>query len=118
MPFKRSFLQKTFLCALALQAVGFCCPLFIPKAHALYWEDDGDEGNNPSEVKRRPNHLGLFDWVDDLNKDSKKKGYQDMDNHDKGPGVNGGARAQVLIASGIVGLAGGAFFIVRVQRAQ
>jgi hypothetical protein len=109
MPLKRSFLKKAFFFGLALQLAGFSCPLFIPKAHALYWEDDGDEGNNPNEVKRRPDHFGLFDWVDDLDKDSKKKSYEDMDNHDKGPGVNNGARAEVLIASGIVGLGAGLF---------
>ncbi len=105
----RSFLRKIFLFALALQLAGFTCPLFIPKAHALYWEDDSDNGNNPDEVKRRPDHFGLFDWADDLAKDSKRRDYQDKDNQDKGPGVNSGAKAQVLIVSGITGLGLGLF---------
>jgi hypothetical protein len=32
-----------------------------------------------------------------------------MDNHDKGPGVNGDAQALVLVTSGIVGLGAGLF---------
>jgi len=108
MIFKSPFLKKTILLALAIQVVGLT-PLLAPRAHALYWEDDGDEGNNPNEVKQRPDHFGVFDWVDDLNKDSKKKSYQDMDNHDKGPEVNNGARALVLITSGVVGLGAGLF---------
>ncbi len=109
MPLKRSLIKKAFLFGLALQLVGFTCPLFIPKAHALYWEDDSDDGNNPDEVKSRPSHFGLFDWADDLAKDSKRRDYQDKDNHDKGPGVNSGAKAQLLIASGITGLGLGLF---------
>ncbi|HJT24018.1 MAG TPA: hypothetical protein VJ873_05545 [bacterium] len=105
----RSLLKRAFALFLAINLAGFTCPLFIPKAHALYWEDEGDDDNNPSEVKQRPDHFSLFDWVGDLDKDAKKKNYQQMDNHDRGPDVNNGARAQVLIASGIVGLATGLF---------
>src|ERR1039458_8408207 len=106
MPFKGCFLLKILILTLAFQTAGLT-PLWAPQAHALYWEDDGDEGNNPNEVKRRPDHFGLFDWVDYLNKDSKKKSYQDMDNHDKGPRVNNGARSLILVTSGLVGLGGG-----------
>lgn len=105
----RSFLQRTLFSLLALSLMGFTCPLFIPKAHALYWEDEGDEGNNPSEVKQRPDHFSLFDWMGDLNNDAKKKEYQQLDNHDRGPDVNNGARAIELVASGIVGLSAGLF---------
>jgi hypothetical protein len=105
---KTSFLKKTFLVLLALQLVGMT-PLFAPKAQALFWEDEGDENNNPGEVKHRPDHFNMFDWVDDLDRDSKKKTYEEMDNHDKGPGVNGDAQALVLITSGIVGLGAGLF---------
>lgn len=105
---KRSFLKKIFLILLALQLANLT-PVFAPKAHALFWEDEGDDDNNPNEVKRRPDHFNMFDWVDDLDRDSKKKTYEEMDNHDKGPGVNGGAQALVLITSGIVGLGAGLF---------
>ena len=111
MPLKRSLFKKIFLFGLAFQLAGFTCPFFIPRAHALYWEDNNDDGNNPDEVKRRPDHFGLFDWADDLAKDSKRRDYQDKDNHDKGPGVNSGAKAQVLIVSGITGLAAGLFLL-------
>jgi hypothetical protein len=109
MSLKRSFLKKAFFFALVLQLSGFTCSLFIPKAHALYWEDDSDTDNNPDEVKRRPDHFGLFDWADDMAKDSKRRDYQDKDNHDKGPGVNSGAKAQLLIVSGVTGLGLGLF---------
>lgn len=109
MPLKRSFLTKALLCFLAFQVAGFTCPLFIPKAHALYWEDEGDDDNDPREVKQRPNHFDLFDWVGDLDKDAKKKGYQSQDNRDIGPSVNNGDRALVIIASGVVGLSLGLF---------
>lgn len=104
---KHSFLQRTLVLFLALHLAGFACPLFIPKAHALYWEDEGDDDNNPNEVKHRPDHFSLFDWMGDLDKDAKKKQYQQMDDHDRGPDVNNGARSVELIASGIVGLAAG-----------
>lgn len=106
---KRSLIQRTFVLFLALQLAGFACPLFIPKAHALYWEDESDDGNNPNEVKRRPDHFSLFDWVGDLDKDAKKKTYQQMDDHDRGPDVNNGARTVELVASGVVGLGLGLF---------
>ncbi|HVZ81497.1 MAG TPA: hypothetical protein VHE12_11980 [bacterium] len=106
MSLKSTFLKKTLAALLTLQLVNLT-PLFIPKAHALFWEDEGDENNNPNEVKHRPDHFNMFDWVDDLDRDSKKKTYEEMDNHDRGPGVNGDAQALVLITSGVVGLAGG-----------
>jgi hypothetical protein len=101
---KRSPVRQAFLWFLTLQLAGFTCPLFVPKAHALYWEDSGDPNNDPSQTKRRPDHFSLFDWVGDLDRDSKKKHYADMDNHDKGPSVNNGARTLEVIASGLVGL--------------
>ena len=106
---KLSFLQRTLLFFLVVHLAGFACPLFIPKAHALYWEDEGDDDNKPSEVKHRPDHFSLFDWVGDLDKDAKKKNYQNLDNHDRGPDVNNDARTIELVASGIVGLGIGLF---------
>ncbi len=106
---KASLAQKALLFFLVLNLAGFACPLFIPKAHALYWEDESDENNNPDEVKRRPDHFSLFDWVGDLDKDAKKKTYQQMDNHDRGPDVNNGTRTVELVASGVVGLGLGLF---------
>jgi hypothetical protein len=101
--FKNPFLVKTAAIFLALQVSGFTVPLLIPKAHALYWEDETDS-NDPKEVKRRPDHFLLFDWVGDAEKDMKKAEYRDKDNRDKGPGVNAGSKALVVIASGLVGL--------------
>ena len=103
------FLKPALLLSLAFLVASYTCPVMVPKAHALYWEDEGDEDNNPNEVKRRPSHFDLFDWVGDLEHDAKKKGYQDMDNHDKGPDVNNDARTLVLVTSGVVGLGAGLF---------
>jgi hypothetical protein len=104
-----SFLKKALAIFLALQLTSFACPLFVPKAHALYWEDEGDDGNDPKEIKRRPSHFDMFDWVGDMEKDAKKKGYQDQDNHDKGPPVNNDDRTLELVTCGAVGLGAGLF---------
>ncbi len=80
----------------------------VPKAHALFWEDDYD-GNDPHEVKTRPSHFSLFDWVDDAQNDAKKREYRKLGNHDQGPAVNGAARASIVILSGVIGLGGGLF---------
>lgn len=106
---KGSLASKAFYFFLALQLAGITCPAFIPKAHALYWEDEGDDNNNPDETKRRPDHFSLFDWVGGLQHDAKRNDYRAKDNHDNGPGVNGGARTQVILASAVVGLAAGLF---------
>ena len=110
---KYSFLKRSILFLLVFQLAGLA-PFFVPKAHALYWEDDTDS-NDPKEVKTRPSHFLLFDWVDDANKDSKKNEYKNMDNQDKGPSVNNGARSLVIIASGVVGLGLGLFISNRLS---
>jgi len=105
---KFSFLKTTALLTCLLYLSGMViCPL-VPKAHALFWEDDYN-GNDPKEVKTRPSHFSLFDWVDDAQTDARKREYRNIDNHDKGPGVNGAARAGVVILSGVVGLGIGLF---------
>lgn len=104
--FKKPFFVKVVLFSLVLQGCGFSVPLFIPKAHALYWEDESD-GNDPKEIKRRPDHFLLFDWVGDAAKDAKKNEYREQDNRDKGPGVNGGSKTLIVAASGLVGLGAG-----------
>jgi hypothetical protein len=106
---KASFLKTVLVLTAALYLSGLFVPGLVPKAHALYWEDDNDEGNNPNETKSRPSHFGLFDWVGDAQNDSKKQHYKDMDNRDRGPTVNGGRRAGVVIVSGLAGLGLGAF---------
>lgn len=100
-------LKKTIFFLLVLQLAGLT-PLFAPKAQALYWEDEFD-GNDPKETKTRPSHFFLFDWVDDINRDSKKSEYKEMDNRDKGPATNSGARTLLIVTSGVVGLVGGLF---------
>jgi hypothetical protein len=105
---KFSFLRTTALLTCLLYGSGMVLFPLVPKAHALYWEDDYD-GNDPHEVKTRPNHFSLFDWVDDAQNDAKKREYRKIDNHDKGPGVNGAAKATVVILSGVIGLGAGLF---------
>jgi len=99
---KSDLLKRVLLLFLALQLAGLT-PLFAPRAQALYWEDDYD-GNDPKDVKKRPDNFFLFQWIDDLGKDAKKNEYEEKDNRDKGPGVNNDARTILILASGIVGL--------------
>ncbi len=114
---KLSFLKTTLLFLAVICFSGLTASPLITKAHALYWEDDS-ESNDPKEIKTRPDHFSLFDWVDDINKAGKKGHYQEMDNPDGGPGVNGGARTLEVITSGIVGLAAGLFIADRVTTDQ
>ena len=110
-----SFFKTTVLLSAFLFLAGMVLPPLVPKAHALYWEDDQDEGNDPNQTKSRPDHFSLFDWVGDLDKDSKKKHYQELDNHDKGASVNNGDKAGVVILSGVVGAGAGIFIANRVS---
>jgi hypothetical protein len=103
MTFKPSFLKTTFLLTCALCLSGLFVPALVPRAHALFWEDDNGS-NDPNEVKTRPDHFDLFDWVGDLNQDAKVKEYRQMDNHDRGPSVNNDSRSLEIVSSGIVGL--------------
>lgn len=109
---KLSFLKTTALFTALFYLAGMVVTPLVPKAQALFWEDDTDS-NDPKEVKTRPKHFLLFDWVDDVNKDAKKSEYKELDNHDKGPSVNNGARTLVIVASGIVGLGLGIFLANR-----
>jgi hypothetical protein len=106
---KTSFLKTTVGLSVFLYLSGMFLFPIVPKAHALYWEDEADTNNDPSETKSRPDHFSLFDWVGDAENDSKKRHYRDLDNHDTGPGVNNGDRAGVVIISGVVGLGAGIF---------
>jgi hypothetical protein len=99
---KTNLLKRIFLLFLAMQLVGLT-PLLTAPAQALYWEDDYD-GNDPKDIKKRPDDFFLFRWIDDLGKDSKKNEYKEKDNRDKGPGVNDDARTILILASGLVGL--------------
>lgn len=103
MIFKRSFFKNTLALLCAFMVSGLFVPSLVPKAHALFWEDDNGQ-NDPYEVKKRPDHFDLFDWVGDLNRDAKVKEYRQMDNHDRGPSVNNDARSLEIITSGVVGL--------------
>jgi hypothetical protein len=99
---KTNLFKRVFLLFLALQLAGLT-PLLTTPAQALYWEDDYD-GNDPKDIKKRPENFFLFQWIDDLGKDAKKGEYQEKDNRDKGPGVNNDARTILVLASGLVGL--------------
>ena len=112
---KLSFLKTTACLTFGIYLLGMVVLPSVPKAHALYWEDAGDPNNNPDQTKRRPDHFSLFDWVGDLDRDSKRKHYADMDNHDKGPSVNNGARTVVIVTSGAVGLGLGLFISNRLS---
>ena len=104
MTLHRSFLKKAALFGLLFLLAGFSAPPLVPKAHALYWEDDYD-GNDPKERKRRPEHFSLFDWSKDADKDTKARQYRDLESMDHGPAVNNDARTLEIISSGVIGLA-------------
>src|ERR1700677_3206319 len=87
MTFKTSFIKSTALFTGLLYLSGMVIYPLIPKAHALFWEDDSPD-NDPDEVKQRPDHFSLFDWIGDAQNDSRKRDYRNLDHPDKGPGVN------------------------------
>ena len=107
-----SFIKTTACLTALIYLSGMAVFPLVPKAHALYWEDDTDS-NDPKDIKTRPTRFLLLDWVEDVNKDAKKNEYKEMDNHDKGPSVNNDARTLVIVASGIVGLSAGIFLANR-----
>ena len=99
---KASFLKTTVLFTCLAYLSGMLIYPLIPKANALYWEDDSPD-NDPKEIKTRPSHFSLFDWVGDAETDARKRDYRKIDNHDAGPGVNGSPRVGILILSGTIG---------------
>jgi hypothetical protein len=99
---KASFFKTTILLTCLLYVSGMVVYPLIPQAHALFWEDDSP-GNDPNEIKQRPDHFSLFDWIGDAQKDAQKRDYRKLDNQDRGPGVNGGARAGVVLVGGAIG---------------
>ncbi len=108
MTFKTSFIKSTALFTGLLYLSGMVIYPLVPKAHALFWEDDSPT-NDPSEIKRRPDHFSLFDWVGDAQKDAQKRDYRNLDHPDKGTGVNSAPRTGVVILTGIVGASAGVF---------
>ena len=110
---KRSFIPSAALLAAFFYLSGMVVFPLVPKAFALYWEDE-EEGNDPKEIRTRPSHFSLFDWVGDLDKAAKEKHYREMDDQDKGPEVNNGARTMEIISSGVVGMAIGLVLANRV----
>jgi hypothetical protein len=99
---KPSFLKTTVLLTGLFYLAGMTIPSLVPPAHALFWEDDSPD-NDPNEIKQRPEHFSLFDWIGDAEHDAKKGDYRRLDIHDHGPGVNGSSRAGILILSGTIG---------------
>jgi hypothetical protein len=99
---KATFLKTTVLLTALIYFAGMVIYPSVPKANALFWEDD-TPGNDPNEVKQRPDHFSLFDWVGDAQKDAQRRDYKKIDNKDRGPGVNGSAKAGVIILSGTIG---------------
>jgi hypothetical protein len=98
-------LRSLFGLSLLFQVAGFT-PGLVTKADALWWEDDSSL-SDPKERVNRPTGFFLSDWINGLDKESKKAQYQSLENHDHGPSVNNDQKAVVVIASGIVGLGAG-----------
>jgi hypothetical protein len=109
---KHKFLRSVTLFSFLFYVGSMTITPLVPKAHALFFEDDNGD-NDPRDVKTRPDHFSLFDWVGDLDKDAKNKHYREMDDHDHGPAVNNDARTLEVITCGVVGLAAGLFIADR-----
>lgn len=98
-------LRSIFGLSLLFQLAGLT-PGLVTKADALWWEDDSSF-SDPKERVNRPTGFFLSDWINGLDKESKKAQYQGLENHDHGPSVNNDQKAVVVIASGVVGLGAG-----------
>jgi hypothetical protein len=100
------FIRLTLCLSLLFQLSGLLAPGFISKANALWWEDDSPL-SDPKEKINRPSGFFLSDWINGLDKESKKAQYKDLENQDHGPSVNNGQKGIIIIASGLVGLGAG-----------
>jgi hypothetical protein len=105
---KKSFFKTTLLLTFLFCLASMVIHPLIPQAHALFWEDNSPS-NDPNEVKQRPDHFSLFDWVGDAEKNAQKGEYRKLDHPDKGPGVNGGPRTSIIILTGVIGTGAGLF---------
>jgi len=96
---------KVLCVLLVLTAAHLSLPAFVPQAHALYFEDDVDSNPPEDRVERPKGGFFLFKWIHSLTHSSTRREAAALENRDKGPGVNGGRKAVVLVTSGIVGMA-------------
>jgi hypothetical protein len=101
-----SLLKTAALLAAVLYVAGMTVPVLVPRAHALYWEDDY-EGNHPKERRRRPGGFFLFNWIGGLVKKSNQRQYGKIEDRDTGAAVNKGRRATLVVTCGLVGLGSG-----------
>jgi hypothetical protein len=106
LPMKFStFSLKTGVClAVLLFTAQMFIPAFVPSAHALYWEDDTDFNAPQDRLERPSGGFFLFNWFRSIKKHDQRKRAKGLENRDKGPGVNGGKKALLMVTSGVVGV--------------
>ena len=103
---RTSFIKTVAFLAAALYLAGMTVPSFVPKAQALFWEDDY-EGNTPKDRVKRPGGFFLFNWIGKLGRKSRERQYGKIEDRDTGAPVNNGRRTTLVLASGLVGLGAG-----------
>ena len=100
-----SFSLKAGIClALIFFTAQMFVPAFVTPARALYWEDDTDFNAPQDRLERPRGGFFLFKWIKSIKKAGIKHRAANLENHDKGPNVNGKKKAMILVTSGIVGL--------------
>lgn len=100
-----TFSLKTGACLAALLFVAqMTIPSFVPKAHALYWEDNSEFNAPQDRVERPRGGFFLFNWIGSITHSAKKHRAAELENRDKGPGVNSGKKALLLVTSAVVGI--------------
>jgi hypothetical protein len=100
------FIKTVALMACFLYLGGMTVPAFVPKAQALFWEDDYG-GNDPKERVKRPGGFFLFNWISKLARKSEERQYSKIEGRDTGPSVNNRRRSTLVVTCGLVGLGTG-----------
>jgi hypothetical protein len=107
MKLKKSKLIKLIIGFTGILYIGsLVIPFAVKPAYALYWEDQFP-GNNPKDIKRRPQGFFLFNWIGSLLHMEREHKYRSLGNEDNGPMVNTGSQTLIIIVSGIVGMVAG-----------
>ncbi|GEM_PF-1111316 len=103
----KSALKSVVCLVVTLFTAQMFIPALVPSAHALYWEDDIEFNSPQDRVERPSGKFFLFRWIDSIKGKNKERRAGNLENHDKGPGVNGKKKALLMITCGVVGVGTG-----------